>query len=158
MRHVAVAAGIAGVLALSASLEARAENWIQNFNDKKGIEATYHDADSVKVVDKTLRWTEKTVIAADRIKPYNKHLSTYQACRDAIAKKGEATQHQIDYEIKGGQFRRLAKRNYNKANELICTDADMGNDYDKSWHRIARRSPMEETYFHLVTRYKLPDL
>ena len=152
---------LAGILASSllfGAVDGHAENWVQNHNEKKTIEANYHDADSVKVADRTLSWTEKTVIAGDRIKPYNQNLSKYEACKQNIAKKGEVTHHKIDYQIKNGQFRRLAKRNYNKANELVCTDEDMGKDYDKTWHRIGRRSPMEDTYSHLVTRYNLKDL
>jgi hypothetical protein len=158
MKRVVIGASVMGAVLLLGTLDSNAENWVQNLTKKGAMEASYHDADSVKVVDRALNWTEKTVIASDRIKPYNQNLSKYEACKQNIAKKGEVTHHLVDYQIQNGKFRRLAKRNYNKDNELICTDNDMGKDYDKLWHIIGRKSSIENTYFQLVTKYKIKDL
>lgn len=74
------------------------------------------------------------------------------------SEKGDATHHQIDFEIKEGKFRLVAKRNYNKDNELLCTDKDMGTELDKSWQDIVKGSPMYERYYILVTKYKLGNI
>lgn len=158
MKHAAIIGMLAVSCVLSGANNGHAAKWVKNANDNPMIEATYHDANSVKVVKEVLRWTEKTVVAKDKLKAYQNNLAKYEVCKQNMDQYGEVTHHQIDYEIKKGQFRRVAKRNYNNDNKLICTDKDMGKDYDKTWHPITRRSPIEETYFHLVTKYKIPDL
>jgi len=91
-------------------------------------------------------------------KYYSKHLSNYPVCQNNITKMGEATHHQIDFEIKNGKFRTVAKRNYNKDNKLLCTDKDMGTDLDKSWQEIPYQSPMYFREYELVTKYKLGNI
>ena len=40
----------------------------------------------------------------------------------------------------------------------MCTDKDMGNELDKSWHSIDYGSPMYNRHYILVTKYKIGDL
>lgn len=147
--------GVLGVVLLAGALDCQAEKWVKKEFTSKAIEANYEDADSVKVKDKSLTWTEKYVLSAEGAKNYNAHLQKFKACKDNLAKKGEVTYHQVDYEILDGKYRHLAKRNYNKNNEVVCTDKDMDKEFDLSWHRIGRKSPMEDTLYNLITKYKL---
>jgi hypothetical protein len=145
---------------LSGSLVCHAADWIKNNADipNKNMEANYYDSKSVKVRKNILHWTEKTVLTSFGSKYYTKHLSKYPACEKSITTKGDATHHQIDFEIQKGKFRTVAKRNYNKANELLCTDKDMENELDKSWHEIQYQSPMYFREYELVTKYKLGNI
>jgi hypothetical protein len=153
---------IAGMLVtvLLAGLNCQAANWVKNDVDipNKNVESNYYDGDSVKAHGKTLSWTEKFILTSFGVTQYNKHLSSYPVCKQNIQKKGDVTYHQIDFEIKEGNFRTVAKRNYNKHNELVCTDKDMGTEFDKSWHDIVNKSPMYERYYLLVTKYKLGNI
>lgn len=153
-------AGIIGSLLLVGALDCHAANWVKNDVDvpNKNVESNFYDADSVKANAKTLSWTEKFDLTSFGKKSYTKHLTKYPACQQNILKKGDATHHQIDFEIKEGKFRLVAKRNYNKDNELLCTDKDMGTELDKSWQDIVKGSPMYERYYILVTKYKLGNI
>lgn len=153
-------AGVIGAVLLIGTLDCHAEKWVKNDVDipNKNAESNFYDSDSVKVHDKTLSWTEKYVLTSFGEKTYTKHLSKYPACQQNILKKGDATHHQIDFEIKEGKFRLVAKRNYNKANELLCTDKDMGTEFDKSWKDIQKGSPIYDKYYILVTKYKLGNI
>jgi hypothetical protein len=137
-----------------------AADWIKNNTDipNKNVEANYYDSNSVRVRNKTLRWTEKTVLTGFGAQYYTKHLSQYPDCQKNIAGKGEVAYHQIDLEIKKGKFRTVAKRNYNKANELLCTDKDMGTEFDTAWHDIPYQSPIYFREYELVTKYKLGNI
>ena len=158
MKKVFFLSGVLGIALLSGALDCHAEKWVKKEFTSKAIESNYEDADSVKVKDKSLFWTEKFVLTSEGAKSYNKHLEEFKACKEGIAKKGEVTHHQMDYQIEKGKFRHVAKRNYNKNNEVVCTDKEMDKDVDMSWHRIGRNSPMEENYYRLVTKYKISDL
>jgi hypothetical protein len=68
---------------------------------------------------------------------------------------GEATQYQLDCQIKKGKFRGVAKRYYTKKNELICTTKDMGKEFVTNWSEILRGSPMQQAQYDLVTKYKV---
>ena len=153
-------AGVLGSVFLMGSLDCNAANWVKNNFDvpNKNLDSNYYDGDSVKVHGKTLSWTEKFVLTSFGITPYNKHLSRYPVCKQNIDKKGNVTHHEIDLEIKQGKFRTVAKRNYNKNNELVCTDKDMGAELDKSWKEIENKSPMYERYYLFVTKYKIGDI
>jgi len=159
VRNISMA-GFFGLVLLLGTIDGHAETWVKNKVDvpNKNLEANYYDADSVKVKKKTLSWTEKFVLTSFGSESYTKHLSQYPACSDIIAKKGSVTHHKIDFEIKEGKFRTVAKRNYNKDDKLLCTDKDMGTEFDKQWHEIVYRSPMYERHYILVTKYKLGDL
>ena len=150
-------AGVLGMVLLMGTIECRAATWVKNEVDvpNKSVESNYYDSSSVKVIHKTLNWTEKFTLTAFGIKNYNRHLSQYPVCQQNILKKGEVTYHQVDLQIKAGKFRQVAKRNYNKAHELICTDADMGKEFDKSWRDIEYGSPIYERNYLLTTKYKL---
>ena len=141
-------------------INSRAENWVKNNVDvpNKNLEANYYDADSVKVQKKSLNWTEKFVLTQFGSKMYSKHLQQYPECRQNIQKKGDVAYHQIDFQIKGGKYRTVAKRNYNKKNELVCTDKDMGNELDKKWYEIVYGSPMYERHYILTTKFKIGDI
>ena len=150
-------AGVLGFVLLTGSLECHASDWVKNNVDipNKNVESNYYDSDSVKVKDKTLSWTEKFVLTNFGSKYYTKHLSEYPECQKNILKKGDATHHQTDFEIKEGKFRTVAKRAYSKSNDLLCTDKDMGTDLDKSWQDMKYQSPMYFRYYEFVTKYKL---
>jgi len=150
--------GVLGFALLAGALDCNAEKWVKKEFTSQAIESNYEDADSVKAKDKSILWTEKFVLTSKGAKEYTKLLQTFKGCKERIEKKGEVTQHQIDYEIEDGKYRHVAKRNYNKKNELVCTDKEMEKSVDMSWHRIGRRSPMEDTYYNLRTKYKLGDL
>lgn len=158
MQKVLLLTGVLGIALLAGATDCRAEKWEKKAFTSNAIEANYEDADSVKVKEKSLTWTEKYVLTPSGKKHYNDLLAKYKGCKENLAKKGEVTQHQIDYEIKEGMYRHLAKRNYNKDNELVCTDKEMDNSFDLSWHRIGRKSPMEDVYYNLVTKYKLGNI
>lgn len=149
-----------GMVLLGGTLVCHGATWVKNDVDipNKNLEANYYDSDSVKVHNKTLSWTEKTVLTSFGAQYYSKHLSKYPVCQKKISNKGDATHHQIDFEIKNGKFRTVAKRNYNKANKLLCTDKDMGTELDKSWQDIPYQSPMYFREYELVTKYKLGNI
>lgn len=154
-----VMAGVLGCTMLLGAIDGHAESWVLNKVDvpNKNLEANYYDADSVKLRKKTLSWTEKFILTSLGEKSYTKHLSQYPACHKNIEKNGNVAYHKIDFEIKGGKFRTIAKRNYNKDNVLLCTDKDMGTEFDKKWYDIIYKSPMYERHYILVTKYKLGD-
>ena len=160
MKKNLLLAGFLGAALLIGSVDCHAANWTKIEVDmpNKNVEGNYYDSDNVKGVKKTLSWTEKFVLTDFGTKSYTKHLSQYPACKKNIAKKGEVTHHQIDLEIKEGNFRLVAKRNYNKKNELVCTDKEMGTELDKSWRDVKYQSPMYNRYYILVTKYKLRDI
>jgi hypothetical protein len=160
MKKGVLIAGVLGSVLLIGTLNCHAANWVKNNVDipNKNVDSNYYDADSVKAHGKTLSWTEKFVLTSFGVTQYTKHLSKYPVCMENIKKKGDVTHHQIDFEIKGGKFRLVAKRNYSKDNELVCTDKDMGTELDKSWKEIEYRSPMYERYYLLVTKYNLGNI
>jgi len=149
-----------GMFLMGGTVVCQAADWIKNNVDipNKNLEANYYDSKSVQVRNKTLSWTEKTVLTSFGAQYYSKHLSKYPVCQKNISEKGEATHHQIDFEIKKGKFRTVAKRNYNKDNTLLCTDKDMGTELDKSWQEIIYQSPMYFREYELVTKYKLGNI
>lgn len=148
---------ILSAILLSGTVVCHAADWIKNNADipNKNLEANYYDSKSVKVRKNVLHWTEKTVLTDFGSKYYTKHLSKYPACEKSIATKGDATHHQMDFEIQKGKFRIVAKRNYNKEGVLLCTDKDMGTELDKSWQEIKYQSPMYFREYELVTKYNL---
>lgn len=151
---------ILSAVLLLGTLVCHAADWIKNNADvpNKNLEANFYDSKSVKVSKNILHWTEKTVLTDFGSKYYTKHLSKYPACEKNISIKGDATHHQMDFEIQKGKFRIVAKRNYNKKNELLCTDKDMGKDLDKSWKEIQYQTPMYFREYELVTKYKLGNI
>lgn len=149
-----------GCALLLGAIDCRAENWVKNNVDvpNKNRDSNYYDSDSVKAKDKTISWTEKFKLTSFGEKTYTKHLMKYPACRKNIEKQGNVTYHKIDFEIKDGKFRTIAKRNYNKKNKLVCTDKDMGTEFDKKWYEIAYKTPMYERHYILVTKFNLGNL
>jgi hypothetical protein len=159
MKNVFIA-GILGTALLIGPSLGHAESWILNTMDvpNKNLASNYYDGDSVRVHEKALKWTEKFVLTDFGSTKYSKHLSQYPACKSNIEKLGNVTYHQLDFEIKGGKFRTVAKRNYTKDNKLVCTDRDTGKDLDKNWHEVEYKSAMYERYYNLATKYKIGDL
>jgi len=153
-------AGVFCAVLVAGTFDCHAAKWVKNHVDipNKNVESNYYDAASIKVQGKTLSWTEKFVLTSFGEKTYTKHLSRYPACEKNIQKKGAVTHHQIDMEIKEGKYRLVAKRNYGKNDELICTDKDMGTEFDRSWQDIAYGSPMYERHYILTTKYKLGNI
>lgn len=160
MKRNVFIAGVFSFVLLAGSLDCHAENWVKNNVDipNQNVESNFYDSDSVKVNDKTLSWTEKFIMTDFGAKNYTKHLLQYPACQQNMSKKGGVTHHQIDFEIKGGKFRLIAKRNYNKANELLCTDKDMGTEFDTSWKDVLYGSPMYERHYIFATKYNLGNI
>jgi hypothetical protein len=160
MKRTVFMAGVAGFVLLAGTICGHAEEWVKNSVDvpNQNLEANYYDASSVKMHDKTIFWTEKFVLTDFGVKNYTKHLKQYPVCRENIEKKGDVAYHQIDFEIKGGKFRTVAKRNYTKGNALVCTEKDMGTGLDKGWYEIVYKSPMYERHYILVTKFKLGDV
>jgi hypothetical protein len=153
-------AGVLGLALLAATVNGYAEEWVKINVDvpNKNLEANYYDAASVTSHDKTIFWTEKFELTSLGEKSYTKHLSQYPVCRDNIKKKGDVAYHKIDFEIKDGKYRTVAKRNYNKGNELLCTDKDMGKELDTKWYDIVYGSPMYSRHYLLVTKFKIGDV
>jgi hypothetical protein len=142
------------------AVDGHAEKWVKNNLDvpNQNLEANYYDFDSVKTHAKTISWTEKYVLTSFGETSYSKHLMQYPACKKNIEKKGNVTYHKMDLEIKEGKFRTIARRNYNKSNELVCTDKDMGTELDKKWYEIVNKSPMSERYYIFVTKHNIGNL
>lgn len=142
------------------TFEAHAEEWVKMDFDipNQNLEANFYDSDSVKGHNKTLSWTEKYVLTSFGEKNYTKHLSQYPECRKNIKQLGNVTYHKMDFEIKEGKFRLVAKRNFNKANQMVCTDKEMGTEFDKSWKEVEPKSPMSERYYIFVSKYKLGNI
>lgn len=149
-----------GLLLLVGAAAGHAEKWIKNSVDvpNQNLEANYYDADSVRTRGKTIHWTEKFVLTSFGEKAYSKHLLQYPECKKNIEANGQVAYHKIDFEIKAGKYRTVAKRNYNKANKLLCTDKEMGTEFDRKWYEIEYKSPLYERHYLLVTKYKLGDL
>ena len=149
---------LAGVLCFAVmmgSVICHAEKWDKNNYEGKFVESGYYDADSIKVQGKAVSWTEKYILTSDGIKFTTAQLSKHQVCKQNIVKKGDVTQYQLDYQVENSKFRGAAKRYYNKANELLCTDKDAVNEFDTSWHKISRGSPIQQAQYDLVTKYKV---
>lgn len=146
-----------GVMLLLGATAGHAEKWVKNNVDvpNQNLEANYYDADSIKTRGKTIHWTERFDLTPLGETSYSKHLMQYPACRTNIEKKGTVSYHKIDFEIKQGKFRTMAKRNYNKDHQLLCTNKDMGTEFDTKWYEIEYKTPMYERYYIFVTKYKL---
>ena len=160
MKKKSVIGGVLGLVMLFGVLDCHAENWVKINVDvpNQNLESNYYDADSVKAPHKVLTWTEKFVLTSLGVKSYTKHLSQYPVCLQGIEKNGDVSYHKLDFEIKKGKFRTVAKRNYNKDGKLLCTDKDMGTELDKSWKDIKYKSPMYFREYELVTKYKLGEI
>jgi hypothetical protein len=155
MNRNVILSGIVGSVFLFGTLVCHAEKWDKNDYEDKTVASGYYDADSIKVVGKSVSWTEKYILTSDGVTVTTAKLSTHQVCKQSIAKKGEVTHFQLDYQIEKGKYRGVAKRYYNKANELLCTDKDTGNEFSTSWNKIKRGSPIQQANYDLVTKYKV---
>lgn len=155
MKKNIILSGVMASVLLFGTLVCHAEKWDKNEYVDKTIESGYYDADSIKVQGKAVSWTEKYNLTSDGITFTTTQLSKHQVCKQTIAKKGNVTQYQLDYQIENGKFRGVTKRYYNKANELLCTDKDTGSEFNTSWNKIVRGSPIQQAQYDLVTKYKV---
>lgn len=155
MKKNVILSGVIGSVLLVGTLVCHAEKWDKNEYKDKTIESGYYDVDSIKVEGKAVGWTEKYILTSEGATFVTSQIMKHQACKQSIAKKGNVAQYQLDYQIEKGKFRGVAKRYYNKANELLCTDKDTGNEFNTSWNKIVRGSPIQQAHYDLVTKYKV---
>lgn len=137
------------------NLVCHAAKWEKNEYVDASIEAGYYDVSSIKVKGKLVSWTEKYILTSDGVTFISAELSKHEVCKQNIEKMGNVTQYQLDYQIEKGKFRGTAKRYYNKANKLLCTDKDTANEFKKTWGVILRGSPIQQAQYDLVTKYKV---
>ena len=156
MKKSVVLSGVIGSVLMFGTLVCYAEKWDKNEYADSKIESGYYGANSIKVKGKVVSWTEKYIYTTEGVTYTNAELSKHPECKDNIAKNGNITQYQLDYQIEGGKkFRGVAKRYYNKANKLVCTDKDTGNEFKSEWKNIMRGSPMQQAQYDLLTKYKV---
>jgi len=155
MKNNTILSCVIGVVLLFGALVCHAEKWDKNDYGGASIVSGFYDADSIKVQCKVVSWTEKYLLTSDGSKFTTEQLSRHPLCKQNISKKGDVTHYQLDYDIENRKFRGVAKRYYNKANELLCTDKDTGKEFDTSWNKITRGSPIQQAQYDLVTRYKV---
>ncbi len=160
MSKIMLSVGVIGMFLLAGTFTCHGANWVTMDFDapNKSVESNSYDAESIKVVGKSLSWTEQYNLTKSGTGYYTKHLAQYPLCRENMTKKGDVAYHQVDLQIKEGKFRQAAKRNYTKNNELICTDKEMGKEFDTSWAEIPYQSPLFYRYYEFVTKYKLGNI
>jgi hypothetical protein len=155
MKKNPILSGVIGSVLLFGTLVCHAEKWDKNNYEDKTIVSGYYDTDSIKVQGKVVSWTEKYILTGEGVTFVKTQIMKHPACKQNIAKKGDVTHYQLDYQIEEGKFRGAAKRYYNKANELLCTDKDTGTEFNTSWNKITRGSPIQQAQYDLVTKYKI---
>jgi hypothetical protein len=155
MKKNVILAGVIGFVLIFGTLVCHAAKWDKNDYADATIKSGYYDADSIKVKGEVVSWTEKYILTDEWASFINSELSRHEVCKQNIANKGNVTQYQLDYQIKKGKSRGVAKRYYNKDNKLICTHKDTGNDFKSNWSEILRGSPIQQAQYDLVTKYKV---
>jgi len=155
MKKSVILPGVIGFVLMFGTVVCHAAKWEKNNYVDATIESGYYDANSIKVKGKVVNWTEKYILTSDGSTFTTSEISKHQVCKENIEKKGNVTQYQLDYQIENGKFRGVAKRYYNKANELICTNKDTGNEFKTAWNKIVPRSPIQNAKYDLVTKYKV---
>jgi len=154
-KHVMVAGIVGSMLVLSAALS-QAASWVQTSSkSNKVVETVYYDETSVKAQGKTVSWTEKYLFTPGSSQFNTKHLAQYPVCKKGIEKKGEVTHAEMDFEMKGDKYRCTAIRNFNKKNELICTNKDMGEEVDTNWQDLLRNTAKYDMYYLFVSKHNL---
>ena len=156
MNKMGFFSGVMVSVVLAGASVCHADKWEKNSFQGQGIAAGYYNKSSIQVRQKFVSWTEKYVLAPDAVKNFTTALAKHPACKEHIAKLGDATQFQVDYQIKdGSKFRGSDKRYYNKAGKLICGGKDLENEFETSWHPIERDSPIQDAMYDLVSKYKV---
>ena len=155
MKSKYILSGSIGVFLLFGGLACHAAKWDKNSFNSKEVASAYYDAANIKVVGKTVNWTEKYVFTKDGTATVSKDISKYDACKMNIEKYGPATQSLTEYQMKKDQVRLVSKRYYSEANKELCTEKDMGKDFNLSWTKIERFSQIEQAKYDLVTKYKV---
>ena len=148
---------VIGSMLISGTFVCHAAKWEKNDDADAAIASGYYNTHSIKSDDKIVSWTEKYILTTDGISAISTEISKHKKCKENITEKGDVTQMQMDYQIekKTLKFRTVAKRYYNKADKLICTDKDTGDDFKSNWSPIQRGSSMQRAQFDLVTKYKI---
>lgn len=155
MKNNVILSGVIGSVLIFGTLVCQAAKWDKNSYSDEKVASGFYDVDSIKVKGSVVSWTEKYILTSGGITSTVDELSKHEVCKGNIATKGDVTQFQLDYQIEKGKFRGVAKRYYNKDNKLICTHIDTGTEFDKSWSKILRGSPMQQAQYDLVTKYKV---
>jgi hypothetical protein len=145
---------VAGCFFLVGATVCYADKWDKNDLKDRSVETTYYDADSIKVQGTRISCTVKFILTKDGAKSATQNLLKFPTCKQSIDKKGDVAQYQQDLEIEEGKASIIESRYYNKANEMLCTDKDLGKRV-KSWTKIPRHSRMGKIYYDLVTKYKI---
>jgi hypothetical protein len=167
MKGKFLVAGLMGAVLLAGAVDSHAKEekkhvakWVKMEVEvpNQNLDSDYYDVNSIKVLGKSLYWTEKFVLTDFGSAQYTKHLKEFPACKQAIEQKGPAAYHQMDFEIKEGQLRPVAKRNYTKDNKLLCSDKDMNNDLNTAWQKIKPRSAAMERYYLIRNNVKGSDI
>lgn len=155
MKNNVIMCGVTASVLLVGTLVCQAEKWDKSDFKAKGVESGFYDADSIRAQGNAVNWTEKYIFESGEVKNVTAALSKHQECKQNISKRGDVVQFQTDYQIEKPKYRSIARRYYNKGNELICTDKDTGEEFNTSWDKIRRGSPMEKALYDLVTKYKV---
>ncbi len=155
MKMNVILAGVTGTVLIFGTLVSYAAKWDKNGYVDSQIESGFYNVDSIKVKGKVVSWTEKYILTGAGATFINSEMSKHEACKENVAKYGEVTQYQLDYEIKANEYRGVAKRYYNKENKLICTNKDTGKNFSSEWIKIIPRSPIQGAKYDLVTKYKV---
>jgi hypothetical protein len=157
MKIIGMLSAVIGSVLLLGTLECHAEKWDKNNVSDATVESGYYNTDSIKDNNGVVSWTEKYILTDGGASSLNTEISKHQKCKQSIAKNGKATQMQLDYQLekKTLKYRLVAERYYNKANIVLCTSKDTGNDLKSDWSKILRGSPMQRAQYDLVTKYKI---
>ncbi len=155
MKKNVIVFGTMATVMLLGTVVCHAEKWDKNSYKDQAVEAAYYDTDTLKAQGKTISWTEKSVLTSKGASVVTSDINKYEACKQGIAKKGDVAHYVMDLQMERGKYRGVAIRYYNKANEMICSDKDLGKDFNTSWQKILRGSPLQQTHYDLVTKYKL---
>ena len=158
MKKNVVLLGVLGSVLMFGSVvcyAAETAKWDKNDYKDTQVASGYYDAKSIKTEGEIVSWTEKYIMTEEGITFFNDKLSKHDVCKKSMESNGKVTQFQLDYQIKKKMYRGVAKRYYNKANKLVCTDKDTGNDFKSEWTKIIPRSPMMTAKYDLVSKYKV---
>lgn len=156
MKKIVILSGVIWAVLIFGTLVCQAEKWDKNEYSDIKHESGYYGVNSIKTKGKIVSWTERYIYTSAGAGHTDDKLSKHPACKDKIAKNGGVAEYQVDYEIDSGKkFRGVAIRYYNKANKLVCTDKDTGNDFKSAWYDISSSSAMQKARQDLMTRYKV---
>ena len=155
MKKNVILSGVIGSVLIFSTLVCHAARWHKNDYVDAAVQTGYYDAKSIKVRGKLVSWTEKYILTSEGATFLTTQISKHEVCKQNVEKKGSVTQYQLDYQIEKGKFRGVAKRYYNKDDQLLCTSKDTGSDFKSEWRTIERGSPIQQAQYDLLTKYKV---